>query len=60
MGKKIKNFCNTETEKRKFYRYKNQIFLEHMDIDGTLIFKKTLLEKKIINTLLVTYMVIIK
>lgn len=54
MGKKIKNFCNTETEKRKFYRYKNQIFLEHMDIDGTLIFKKTLLVKKIINTLLVT------
>lgn len=60
MGKKIKKSCNTETEKRKFYRYKNQIFLEHMDIDGTLIFKKTLLVKKIINTLLVTYMVIIK
>ena len=60
MGKKIKKFFNTETEKRKFYRYKNQIFLEHMDIDGTLIFKKTLLVKKIINTLLVTYMVIIK
>ena len=60
MGKKIKKFCSTETGKRKFYRYKNQIFLKHMDIDGTLIFKKTLLVKKIINTLLVTYMVIIK
>ena len=60
MGRKIITLGDNEIEKRKFHRYKNPIFLKGVNIDNMLISTKFLLARKIINTLLVTWMMIIK
>ena len=60
MGKEIITFGNTEIEKYIFHHYKNPIFLEDIDTNNILISNKLLLVKKIINTLLITWMMITK
>ena len=61
MNKEIITFGDIEIEKRKFHHRKNLILLEYVDIDSiltsSLVFHG---EKKNINILLVTKMMIIK
>ena len=47
-------------ERNKFYCHKSRIYLKDVDIEKVLVSKKFLHLKLIINTLLVTYIVIIK
>ena len=58
MGKEI-TFNNTKIEKQKFHRYKDPMFFKDVDIDKILTSNKTSSVEKIINTLLVTWMMII-
>ena len=61
MGKEIWTFGSIEIEKSKFYFYKIPIFLKDADIEKVLVSNKiTFGEKKTINTLLVTCIMIIK
>ena len=57
MGKEIITFCDNDIEKRKFHSYR-RYFLE--GIDNILILRRFLLVRKIINTLLVAWMMITK
>ena len=59
--KKLLSHIKMDKEKNKFYRHKSPIFLKHVDIEKVLVFKKISSgEKKYINTLLVTCIIIIK
>ena len=61
MNKEIITFGDTEIEKRKFHHRKNLILLEYVDIDSILTSSLVFYgEKKNINILLVTKMMIIK
>ena len=60
MGKEIITFGDLAIEKYKFHHYKVSVFLEDEDIDNISDLTRFLLEKKAINTLLVTYAVTIK
>ena len=61
IGKEILTFVDIETGKHKCYCQKNLISLEEVDIDNVSVSNKISSgKKKIINTLLVTYVMIIK
>ena len=61
MGKENLMFRGNEVENDTFYRYKRPIFLEDADIKNVLISDKiSFCEKKTINTLLLTCMMIIE
>ena len=61
MGKEILTFGDIEIKKKIFHWPKSLIFLNDADIERELISKKISSgEKKYINTLLVTYIMIIK
>ena len=61
MNKEIITFGDIEIEKRKFHHRKNLILLEYVDIDSILTSSLVFYgEKKNINILLVTKMMIIK
>ena len=61
MNKEIITFGDIEIEKRKFHHRKNLILLEYVDIDSMLTSSLVFYgEKKNINILLVTKMMIIK
>ena len=60
MGKKKLTFEDTEIEKNKYYHHKSPILLKYVDIEKLLVSKKISSRKKIINTLLVTCIIIIK
>ena len=51
---------NIDIEKHKFYCYKSSIFLKYVYIDNVLVSNKVSSGKKTINTLLVTFMMVIK
>ena len=51
---------NTEIRKKKFHRHKNPIFKKDLGIDSIIISSKISSDEKNINTLLVTWMMIIK
>ena len=53
-GKEVITFGDTEVDKRKFYRYKNRIFLNAVNVDKILVSKKISFGKKVINSSLVT------
>ena len=53
-------FGDIEIEKNKFYRNKTPIFVKDVDIEKVLVSNKTFLVQKTINTLLVTFIMIIK
>ena len=53
-------FGDIEIEKNKFYRNKTPIFVKDVDIEKVLVSNKTFLVQKTINTLLVTFTMIIK
>ena len=52
-------FGDIEIEKNKFYRNKTPIFVKDVDIEKVLVSNKTFLVQKTINTLLVTFIMII-
>ena len=63
MGKEILTFWDIKIEKKKnfFYHHEISTVLKDVDIEKVLVFNKILsCEKKTINTLLVTCMMIIK
>ena len=64
MGKKICPFGDIEIEKNKFYHHKTLIILKDVDNEKLLVFNKISFgekkKKKTINTLLVTFKMIIK
>ena len=60
MNKDIITFANIETEKHNFHYLKSLIMMDDVDIDIIQISKDFLPGKIIINTLLVTKMMIIK
>ena len=61
MGKEILTFDEIEIEKNKFYHHKSPIFVKDVDTENVLICNKIFSGKKtIINTLLVTSIMIIK
>ena len=60
MGKEIITFGDIKVEKHKSYHYQSPIFLEDVDIDNVLVSNKIFLVEKIINTLLVGCMMIMK
>ena len=60
MGKKNLTFADIETEKSKFYRHKSPIFLKDADITKVLVCNKISSGEETMNTLLVTYIMIIK
>ena len=45
-GKEVMTFGDTEVDKRKFYRYKNRIFLNDVHVDNILVSKKISFGKK--------------
>ena len=47
-------------EKHKFHRHRSPIFIEDVDIDNKLVSSNISAGEKIINTLLFTYMMIVK
>ena len=53
-GKEVITFGDTEVDKCKFYRYKNRIFLNGVNVDKILVSKKISFGKKVINSSLVT------
>ena len=53
-GKEVITFGDTEVDKRKFYRYKNRIFLNGVNVDKILVSKKISFGKKVINSSFVT------
>ena len=61
MGKENFVFVDFEIEKNKFYRYKSHVSLINVDTETALVSNKVYYgEKKAINTLLITYIMIIK
>ena len=60
MDEEIVTFEDIEIEKDKFYRYKSPIFLEDVDIENIVIFKKRSSNEKSNKYFLVTCMMIIK
>ena len=61
INKEIITFGDIEIEKRKLHYHKNPILIDYLDIDKILIPSKVFSgEKKIINILLVTKMMITK
>ena len=60
MGKEIITFGETKTEKHEFQPHKNPIFLEDVDIGNVLVSDKITSSEKKLNTLLVTWIMIIK
>ena len=60
MDEEIVTFEDIEIEKDKFYRYKSPIFLEDVDIENIVIFKKRSPNEKNNKYFLVTCMMIIK
>ena len=53
-------FGDIEFEKHKFHRYKCPLLLEDVDIDNVLVSNKISFGEKTINTLLFTFMMIVK
>ena len=61
MVKKELTIGDIEIEKNKFYRHKSPAFLEDVDIEKVLVSKKIFSsEKKLLNTLLITFIMILK
>ena len=60
MGKEILTFSNIEIEKNKVYHHKTSIFLERCRIEKVLVSNKVSFGKKTRNTLLVTFIMVIK
>ena len=60
MGKEILIFHDIEMEKNKFYLHKSPTFVEDVDTEKVLVSNKISSGEKIINTLLVTCIMIIK
>ena len=60
MGKDILRFRYNEIEKTKFYRHKSPISLKDVDIEKVLVSNKNSFGEKIISTLLLTCIMIIK
>ena len=60
MGKEMLPFGEIEIENNKFYRSKNPIFIDIIDIEKVLVSNKVFLVKKNINNLLVTRIMILQ
>ena len=60
MSEETITFFDIEIEKQKSHHYKVLLFLEDVDINNILASNKISSDEKTINTLLVTYTVIIK
>ena len=60
MGKEILTSGDIEIEKNKFYHHKSPIYLKIVDIEDVLVSNKISCGEKIINTLLLTCIMIIK
>ena len=60
MGKEILTFGCIEIDKNKFYRNKPSFFRKDADMEKLLVSTKICFGKKAIDTLLVTYIIIIK
>ena len=60
MGKEILTLGDIEIEKNKFYSHKSSVPLRDADIEKVLVSGKIYSGEKIINTYLVTYIMIIK
>ena len=60
MGKEILTFGDIEIEKKKNYCLKTPILLKDVDMEKVLVSNKISLGEKTINTLLVTFIMIIK
>ena len=60
MGKEILTLGDIVLEKNKFYRHKSPICLKVVDNEKVLVSNKSFLVKNIINTLLVTCIMILK
>ena len=60
MANEIKTTGDIGIEKHKFHRHRSPIFIEDVDIDDKLVSSNISSGEKIISTLLVTYIMIIK